>query len=234
VVELSKNFGGVQAVNRFNCTVKKGEIVRIIGPNGAGKTTILNLISNIVPADNGEIYLEGQNLRGKPRWQIARSGIARTFRNIRLFNSLDILNNISVIYNNSSVSGKNAKSEAKRILDEFGWTDPVDISAGSLPYGLQRRVELIRAMALNPKLLMLDEPAAGLNPTEIQELVAYISNINQKYEVGIIIIEHRLEVIMNLCSKIYVLSFGQTIAIGTPDQVQHDAGVIEAYLGTGE
>ena len=230
---LSKNFGGIQAVNKFNCVIDDGEIVGIIGPNGAGKTTVLNLISAITHPDQGEVYLDGKLLNNRKSWEIARGGIARTFQNIRLFQSLDVIGNIMIILSNKKKHANSAqlRKEAKALLEEFGWTDRTDISPASLPYGMQRRVELIRAMALKPRVLMLDEPAAGLNPTEIKELMHYIRMINEKYRIGIIIIEHRLEVIFGLCKRVYVISFGQQIAVGTPDEIQKNKKVIEAYLG---
>lgn len=233
VKNLSKNFGGVSAVSNFNAQVKEGEIVGIIGPNGAGKTTILNLISGIYKPDSGQVFLNGSELTGIERWQIARAGVARTFQNIRLFDSLSAVENVMVVL---SPAGKRPKEKelferARTLMDTFGWSDDYDAPVRDLPYGKKRRLELIRALSLEPKLLMLDEPAAGLNPTEIQELIAYIADINREYKIPVILIEHRLEMIMALCDTVYVVSFGKTIGRGTPQEVWEDPAVIAAYLG---
>jgi branched-chain amino acid transport system ATP-binding protein len=231
---ITKRFGGVVAVSNFTAQIKPGEIVGIIGPNGAGKTTILNLISGIYRPDSGSIVLEGKELSKLSRWQIAQAGIARTFQHIRLFDSLTAIENVMTIMSNvERLKEKKLKEKSEKLMLDFGWTDAVDCMVRDLPYAKKRRIELLCALSLNPRLLMLDEPAAGLNLCEIQDLIEYVSKINKEYKIPIVLIEHRLEVIMSLCSSVYVVSFGQTIAHGNTAEIWKDPVVISAYLGEG-
>lgn len=229
---LSKDFGGVRAISDFNMTMEQGQKIGIIGPNGAGKTTILNCISQIVPPDSGEIVMDGINLVGKKRWQVSRTGIARTFQNIRLFGSMTVLENIMTIM--ACLGEKNErrlKERSHALLEKLGWTERTDVEATSLPYGLQRKLELVRAIASRPKLLMLDEPAAGLNPTEIGQLIEYINWLHDEHTVSILMIEHRMELITNICDFVFVQNYGQTIAAGTVQEIMNDPLVKKAYLG---
>jgi len=230
---LSKSFGGTVAVNDFNAHVEEGQIVGIIGPNGAGKTTIINIISRIVKQDSGTIILDGVPVDHYSKYRIAHAGFGRTFQNIRLFTSLNAQENIMLVLKERypRMKEKELRQRSEKLMNDFGWTDPLDVNPGGLPYGTRRKLELIRAMALEPKILMLDEPAAGMNAVEIQELIEYIREIREKHRIGIIIIEHRMEVIYNLCDYVYVQAFGKTISQGTSTEVTSDAAVIEAYLG---
>ena len=228
---MNKSFGGVQAIVDFNMVMEQGQRVGIIGPNGAGKTTILNCISNISPADSGSVILDGTELHRLKKWQIAQAGVARTFQNIRLFHSMTVLQNVSTILGCREKGEKKIRQDALHLLEELGWTDPVDICAKNLPYGKQRKLELVRAIASEPKVLMLDEPAAGLNPTEIDELIGYINWLHENSRVSILMIEHRMEMIKNICEYCYVQNYGKTIAQGPTEQVLADPVVIRAYLG---
>lgn len=232
VRNINKSFGGVKAVIDFSMKVEQGRRIGIIGPNGAGKTTILNCISNIAPAESGEIIMDGVHLNGRKKWQVSKAGIARTFQNIRLFESMSVLENVMTIMGCvEKKRERHLRDKSMELLKKLGWTERMDIEATSLPYGLQRKLELVRAIASRPKLLMLDEPAAGLNPSEIQELISYIRWIHTEHNVSIIMIEHRMEMIVNLCEQVYVQNYGKTIALGTPEQVVNDPLVIKAYLG---
>ena len=243
---LSRRFGGVTAVSDFNARIGKGQLVGIIGPNGAGKTTILNLLSGVYACDSGEIVFNGANIAGLPLFQIGRLGIARTFQNIRLFGDMSVLDNVRSAYSwraeygllKAMVGWKGVGSSEQRVisrsrhwLEVVGLREHLQEDAGSLPYGLQRRVELARALAGEPQLLLLDEPAAGLNPAEVDGLINLLRRLFIDLELSIILIEHRMEVVMELCQWIYVQDFGCTIAQGTPEQVRKDAAVINAYLG---
>lgn len=230
---ISKAFGGVKAVTDFSAQVGKGEIVGLIGPNGAGKTTVLNLISRITPIDSGEIILEGKRLDKLKVNKVVASGVSRTFQNIRLFESLTAIQNVMVaLQATKNVFGKKeAVRQAKAIMDEFDWSDDYDVLPRNLPYGLKRRLELIRAMSQKPKVLMLDEPAAGLNPTEINELISFITHIKNEYGVSIFVIEHRLELIKAICARIYVMNYGRLLAEGKTANILNDPKVIKAYIG---
>lgn len=243
---LNKSFGGVSAVQDFSIEVGDTGIVGIIGPNGAGKTTIINLISGIYQADSGTIEFNGQDVTAMKQYAIARLGISRTFQNIRLFKGLNCLdtvktafdyktpyNVLEALFYTSKVrkAEQNLEDEAFRYLEMVALSDLADERPENLPYGLQRRLEIARALINNPSLLLLDEPAAGLNPDEVCDLIDLIRGIHQNNSISMIIIEHKMEVIMNLCQKIYVQSFGKTIAVGTPHEIQTHPEVLKAYLG---
>lgn len=243
---VSKNFGGVAAVKDFSLEAKDKQIVGIIGPNGAGKTTIFNLISGIYQADSGKIILGETDITRKPQYDIARRGVARTFQNIRLFKGLTCLENVMTAFDptaeyslfDTALSSPRRAREEKRgrklCQEAMGWVGMghlADEKPENLSYGLQRRLEIARALALKPAILLLDEPAAGLNPKEVRELTELIYRIRNEFGITILVIEHRLELIMTISEVIYVQSFGETISVGTPGEVQNDPNVIRAYLG---
>lgn len=243
---LSKRFGGVVAVDGFNIEINEKEIVGIIGPNGAGKTTIFNLISKVYEPDTGSIFIGDKDITRFKQEVVAKSGIARTFQNIRLFKGLTVLDNVKVSCDYhprySLIEGicmlprkfkgeKTIKSESMECLKLVGLEHLAGEKPENLPYGMQRKLEIARALALKPKLIMLDEPAAGLNPEETWGLIGFLKDIMQKTDVSMLIIEHRMDVIMELCDKIYVQDFGRTIAVGTPEEIQNNPDVLAAYLG---
>ena len=244
-----KRFGGLTAVSNMSFHVEKGEIFGVIGPNGAGKTTIFNLITGVYPVSEGDILFDGQSISGKKPYQIINGGIARTFQNIRLFKDLSVIDNIkvglheSMKYNlgSSLIRLPNYWKEEKRcterafeLLDIFHMADLADAQAGSLPYGAQRRLEIMRALATSPKLLLLDEPAAGMNPSETAELTETIRRIRDEFNIAVLLIEHDMSLVMGICEGIAVLNFGRIIAKGTPDEIRNNPQVIEAYLGKKE
>ena len=243
---LGIDFGGLTAVNEFNITVGRTEIAGLIGPNGAGKTTVFNLLTKVYQPTRGTILLDGLDTHGKTPAQINRMGIARTFQNIRLFSSLSVEDNVKIGLHNqekySMFSGilrlpkywrqeKAAHERALELLSIFNMEDLADHQAGSLPYGAQRRLEIVRALATNPSLLLLDEPAAGMNPSETAELMENIVKIRDTFQIAIMLIEHDMNLVMGICEGICVLNFGQIIAKGTAEQIQSNPTVIEAYLG---
>ncbi len=246
VKNLTKFFGGVQAVNDFSFTADAGEIVGIIGPNGAGKTTAFNLITGVYVPDSGTVVLDGVNLTGLPQHSIARAGMGRTFQNIRLFQRLNVLENVmtaadphagygffQAIFSTPKKSRVDRESAAmaREYLDMVGLSGHENERPESLPYGLQRKLEIARALATGPKVLLLDEPAAGLNPSEVRDFIDLVHMLHERFHFTVLFIEHRMEVVMNLSHHLYVLNFGKLLANGTPEQVRANPEVIEAYIG---
>lgn len=246
VHRLGINFGGLVAVEDFNIAVGRTEICGLIGPNGAGKTTVFNLLTKVYKPTSGAILLDGKDTSNMNTVQINQAGIARTFQNIRLFPSLSVEDNVKIGLHNqvkySMFSGvlrlpvffsseRRARERAMELLDIFDMTHLASHRAGSLPYGAQRRLEFIRALATNPKLLLLDEPAAGMNPSETEELMSNIEKIRDQFQIAIMLIEHDMRLVMGICEGIAVLNYGKIIAKGTPKEIQSNPLVIEAYLG---
>lgn len=245
---LSKSFRGLQAVRDFNLTMEPGEIVGLIGPNGAGKTTVFNLITGHFPPTGGEVFFRGQRLTGLRPYQVAQRGIARTFQNIRLFNQNSVLDNVRAAFNTSLRYGlldaiirtprflaeeKRVTDRALELLELVGLRERAyDVAAG-LPYGAQRRLEMARALALAPVLLLLDEPAAGMNPAEVRQLVSLIRGIKERFNLTVLVIEHQMGLVMNLCERVMVMDFGEVIAAGTPAEIRSNPRVLTAYLGRG-
>jgi branched-chain amino acid transport system ATP-binding protein len=243
---LRKHFGGVVALADYAVEIRHGELLGLIGPNGAGKTTVFNLLSGVLQPDQGRIAIEGRDITGSSPHRNAALGIARTFQNIRLFNDLSVIDNIKValhmhlgrgfwqtIGHSPAFRRDEARMEdkAREVLDLLDLREVSIEEARNLPYGLQRRVEIARAVAADPKLLLLDEPAAGLNPTETGELIAVIRRIHQDYGVAIFLVEHDMKVVMSICEHIQVLDHGRALAYGTPAEIRGDRRVVEAYLG---
>jgi branched-chain amino acid transport system ATP-binding protein len=239
-------FGGLMAVSDFNINVQDGEIVGVIGPNGAGKTTAFNMITGMYTPTSGEILMGDKNITGKPPHVITASGIARTFQNIRLFSKLTVLENVmvacwlrekpglleSVLHLPGYLTKEKRTFEfARDLLNTVGLLENADDISVSLPYGKQRRLEIVRALATGPKLLLLDEPAAGMNPQESYELMDFIVHVRDKFRISVFLIEHHMQVVMGICMRMYVLDYGITIAEGTPAEIQKNQKVIDAYLG---
>ena len=243
---LGIQFGGLKAVDDLNLAVGRTEIAGLIGPNGAGKTTVFNLLTKVYQPTKGTILLDGQDTSGKTTVQINRMGIARTFQNIRLFGNLSVEDNVKIgLHNQEAYSmftgilrlpkywkqEKTAHERAMELLSIFDMQDLAGHKAGSLPYGAQRRLEIVRALATNPSLLLLDEPAAGMNPSETAELMENIVKIRDTFQIAVLLIEHDMNLVMGICEGICVLNFGQIIAKGTAAEIQANPAVIEAYLG---
>ena len=243
---LGINFGGLTALDDFSLSVGEKEIVGLIGPNGAGKTTVFNLLTNVYKPSHGSVRLTGHSTSGKTPHEVSQQGIARTFQNIRLFRDLSVIDNVKIALHNGMSYGwfapilklpsyvkqeKAAQELSLNLLSVFDMQKLADERAGSLPYGAQRRLEIVRALATNPKILLLDEPAAGMNPSETSELMNTIREVREKFDVSIILIEHDMSLVMGICERILVLNYGLIIAEGTPDEIKNNPVVIEAYLG---
>lgn len=246
VSHLGIDFGGLTAVDDLTLAVGKTEICGLIGPNGAGKTTVFNLLTNVYAPTRGTIMLNGYNTAGKSVHQVNKMGIARTFQNIRLFGNISVIDNIKIGLHNhtkenffSSITHafgyvkaeRVAEKKALELLDFFGMADFAKTQAGSLPYGAQRRLEIVRALATKPSIILLDEPAAGMNPSETGELMENIRRIRDAFQIAVMLIEHDMNLVMGICEAICVLNYGKVIAKGTPEQIQANPTVIEAYLG---
>ena len=249
VRNLGIDFGGLTAVDGFNMTIGPTEISGLIGPNGAGKTTIFNLLTSVYQPTRGSILVNGIDTKGMTTAKVNRLGVARTFQNIRLFTDMSALDNVKVGMHNSIKCGflssllrlppyfkaeKEANKRAMELLEFMGLADIADVKAGSLPYGVQRRLEIARALATNPSIILPDEPAAGMNPTETEELMHQIRRIRDTFQIAIFLIEHDMNLVMNVCEGIVVVNYGRIIAKGTPEQIKNNPAVIEAYLGKKE
>ncbi len=246
VAHLGISFGGLRAVDEFQVEIEKGQLYGLIGPNGAGKTTFFNLLTGVYKPDNGYVKLDGKDITGHSVVDINKSGIARTFQNIRLFGKMSVLDNVKIglhnIYKYPTIAGvlklpiyfkreKEMNEKAMQLLSVFDLDKEADTLASNLPYGKQRKLEIARAMATNPKLLLLDEPAAGMNPNETMELVKTIAFVRDHFDMTILLIEHDMKLVSSICEELTVLNFGRVLVQGKTDEVLQDPEVIKAYLG---
>lgn len=243
---VSQVFGGLRAVSNFDMQINRGELIGLIGPNGAGKTTVFNFITGVYQPTTGEVEFDGKSVVGLAPYEITQRGIARTFQNIRLFSELSVLDNVKIAKHCHTKYGllesifrvgryeseeKQIEDECRELLKIFKLEDKIDETAKNLPYGAQRRLEIARALATQPKLLLLDEPAAGMNPQETHELMEMIRWIRKNFGLTVLLIEHDMSLVMGICERLYVLEYGMIIATGTPEEIQNNPEVIRAYLG---
>lgn len=246
VEELGIDFGGLTAVNDLSFTVCENEIIGLIGPNGAGKTTVFNMLTKVYEPSRGRIIFDGKNTAKMNVVDMNKAGIARTFQNIRLFNAMSVLDNVRTAFHGREhysllsallrlpdyrAKEKMIREESLKLLEIFGLKDEADNLASNLPYGAQRRLEIARALATGPKLLLLDEPAAGMNPQETEELMGMIRLVRDHFHIAILLIEHDMQLVMGICERITVLNYGMMLAQGTPEEIQGNPEVIKAYLG---
>lgn len=246
VKSLGISFGGLRAVDDFNLKIEKGQLYGLIGPNGAGKTTVFNMLTGVYKPTDGSIFLDEENITGKKTIEINKHGIARTFQNIRLFHQQSVLDNVKIGLHNektySTLSGilrlpvyykveKEMNEKAMELLEVFGLQEEAEVLASNLPYGKQRKLEIARALATDPKLLLLDEPAAGMNPNETKELMDTIRFVRDKFDMTILLIEHDMKLVSGICEELTVLNFGQVLAQGATSEVLNNPEVVKAYLG---
>lgn len=243
---VTMRFGGLVAVDNFNLELHKGELVGLIGPNGAGKTTVFNALTGVYVPSEGKVTVNDIVINDKKASEVVKIGVARTFQNIRLFKDLTTLENVMIAYdeffNYNLAEGmlrlgrywkeeERARKKCLELLKIFGMEELADVKAKNLPYGMQRKLEIARALATNPQVLMLDEPAAGMNPAETQELMETIRFIRDHFDITVLLIEHDMNLVMGICERLIVIDYGKTIAEGVPDEIRHDENVIKAYLG---
>jgi ABC-type branched-subunit amino acid transport system ATPase component len=231
---VCKSFEGLRALDDVSLNLSRGEILGLIGPNGSGKTTLINVVSGMLPITSGRVFVRDMEITDLPAHRIAHRGIARTFQTIRLFRDLTVMENAEVAGVGVGATRSEARARARAALAEMGLESYVEMLAGTLPYGLERRLEVARALAMQPAFMLLDEPGAGLNEEECNDLLTVLGNVRDRHDLGMLVVEHDMRLIMRLCDRVHVLQSGRTIAEGTPDEVRESPAVIEAYLGRPE
>ena len=231
---IAVHFAGVKAVDGVDLDLAEGQILGLIGPNGAGKTTFLNVLSGFQRPTSGTLHLDGTDVTGRPPSRLARDGVVRTFQNVRLFTRMTVEENIEAGASGGGAAPRAARQRARELLRRFGLADRADTMAGALPYGDERRLGIARALATGPRFLLLDEPAAGMNEAESDQLLETLRSVNAQDGCGLLVVEHDMRLMLRLCRDMHVLDYGQTLAVGTPDEIRRDRRVLEAYLGAEE